>query len=241
MSDQKIHNFLLTNDDGINAPGLKALILVMQRFGNLYTIAPAETLSGCGHQVSGKIPLKAEELEPTNSKELKRWTVHGTPADCVRLGLNVLLKDLKINYVVSGINAGGNLGVDVYTSGTIAAARESAFWRIPGIALSHHIKGMEVDWNLAVERSVQVVQSVLDKAKDPEVYWNINLPHIQTDDIDLEFVDCPVDNNPAHIIFEETENLTFANRGNYNSRPKTPGSDLSTCFEGKISVSRLNI
>ena len=241
MNSNKTQNFLLTNDDGIEAPGLKALILLMQKFGNLYTVAPIETLSGCGHQVSGKVLLKAKELKTTNAKELKRWAVQGTPADCVRLALKVLLKNLKIDYVFSGINAGGNLGVDVYTSGTIAAARESAFWRIPGIALSHHIKGREIDWNLAVERSFKVVQSVINRGNDPQVYWNINLPHINSNEIDIDFLDCHVDNNPAHVVFEEKDKLTFANRGNYNMRPKTPGSDISTCFDGKISVSRLTI
>ena len=167
MNPTREKNFLLINDDGINAPGLNALILVMQKFGTLYTVAPTKPFSGCGHQVSGKTPLKVEKLKTTNSKEYKRWSVNGTPADCVRLGLNVLLKDLNIDYVVSGINAGGNLGVDIYTSGTIAAARESAFWGIPGIAVSHHIREMTIDWNLAVKRSTKVMQSVLDKAKNP--------------------------------------------------------------------------
>ncbi len=241
MSDSKFQNFLLTNDDGIDAPGLKALILLMQKFGNLYTVAPAKGLSGCGHQVSGKLPIKVEALKTTNPKELKRWTAHGTPADCVRLGLNALVKDIPIDYVVSGINAGGNLGVDIYTSGTLAAARESTIWGTPGIALSHHIRGREIDWNLATERSVDVIKTVLDAAKEPKVYWNINLPHVQTEEIDLDIVNSPVDNNPAHVAFEEMEDSTFVNKGNYNLRPKTPGSDISTCFEGKISVTRLVI
>jgi 5'-nucleotidase len=239
MNAPKTQNFLLTNDDGIDAPGLKALILLMQRFGNLYTVAPAEALSGCGHQVSGKLPIKVEKLETTHPKELKRWTAHGTPADCVRLGLNALLKDVPIDYVISGINAGGNLGVDIYTSGTLAAAREATFWGTPGIGISHHIRGREIDWNLATERGVNVMKTVLDKANEPKVYWNINLPHIQTEEIQLDIVNCHADNNPAHVLFEEIEDSTFANKGNYNLRPKTPGSDISNCFEGKISVTRL--
>jgi 5'-nucleotidase len=236
-------NFLLTNDDGIDAPGLKSLILSMEGFGNLYTIAPAEALSGCGHQVSGRNPLKVEELQTTNPSEIKRWTAHGTPADCVRLGLKVLLNDVKppIDYVVSGINAGGNLGVDVYTSGTIAAAREATFWGVPGIAVSHHINGRDVDWNLAYKRSVKVIESILNKAKDVGIYWNINLPHVDSEIIDLETQDCSVDNQPAHVVFEENEKLIFTNKGKYRLRPKTPGSDLSVCFDGKISISKLTI
>ncbi len=243
MNDRQGKNFLLTNDDGIDAPGLKALILTMERLGNLYTVAPAETLSGCGHQVSGKTPLKVEEQKPTHANELKRWMVHGTPADCVRIGLNVLTKNLEvpIDYVVSGINAGGNLGVDVYTSGTVAAARESTFWGVTGIAISHHIRRRELDWNLAEKRSVNVIKSILEKTKEPGLYWNINLPHTETDKVDLDFVNGPVDNNPAHVVFEETEKLTFTNKGTYQLRQKTPGSDISICFEGKISVSRLTI
>jgi 5'-nucleotidase len=241
MSNPKSPNFLLTNDDGIDAPGLKALIHLMQRFGNLYTVGPAEALSGCGHQVSGKLPIKVEKLATTNPKEIKRWTAHGTPADCVRLGLNALLKGISIDYVVSGINAGGNLGVDIYTSGTLAAAREATIWGTPGIALSHHIRGREIDWNLATKRGVNVMKSILDKRNEPKVYWNINLPHIQTEEIQLDIVNCPVDNNPSHVEFEEIEGSIFANKGNYNLRSKTPGSDISTCFEGKISVTRLVI
>ncbi|NEO28396.1 MAG: 5'/3'-nucleotidase SurE, partial [Kamptonema sp. SIO4C4] len=116
---------ILTNDDGIEAPGIQALHNAVQ--GDGIIIAPHQQLSGCGHQVTTSDSFRVEKRTPSH------YAVEGTPADCTRVALAQLYPK-QINWVLSGINAGGNMGVDVYISGTVAAVREAAFHGIPGIA-----------------------------------------------------------------------------------------------------------
>jgi 5'-nucleotidase len=121
---------LLTNDDGIGAPGLGALARELARWGRVVVIAPESARSGCSHQVNTAHPIRVRKLDGD------RYATDGTPADCVRLGLSCLAPDA--NWVVAGINAGGNLGVDVYLSGTVAAVREGALFGKYAIAFSQY-------------------------------------------------------------------------------------------------------
>src|SRR5438034_3567954 len=116
--------FLITNDDGIAAPGIQALWDAAARIGEPVMVAPAEAVSGCSHRVTTDGPIRIR------LQELARFAIDGTPADCVRVGLHRLVPDAK--WVLSGINAGGNLGHDVYLSGTVAAVREAVLHGWPG-------------------------------------------------------------------------------------------------------------
>jgi Survival protein SurE len=107
---------ILTNDDGIDAPGIQALLQAVT--GKMIIVAPQGQLSGCGHQVTAHSPIHVDRRSEFE------YAVGGTPADCVRIALNHIFP--KPDLVLSGINAGGNLGVDVYISGTVAAVREAA-------------------------------------------------------------------------------------------------------------------
>jgi len=131
---------LLTNDDGIAAPGLLALENAVQQLGWQFTVvAPATEQSQCGHRVTTHQHLRVEALGKN------RHAVHGTPADCVRLALFAL--EVKPDLVLSGVNAGGNLGQDIVISGTVAAAREAAYHGIRSMALSHYmIRELVLDW-----------------------------------------------------------------------------------------------
>src|SRR5688572_17400184 len=134
--------FLVTNDDGIDAPGLKALAEAAAQLGEAVVVAPTETLSGCSHRVTTSQPIRVIP------RPLSAYAVEGTPADCVRVALHLVAPDVA--WVLSGINAGGNLGADVWHSGTVAAVREAVLHGFPGIAVSQYRKrGMEVDWRRA--------------------------------------------------------------------------------------------
>ncbi len=116
--------WLVTNDDGVDALGIRALAEVAARLGSPTVVAPAGALSGCSHRVS------SDESFCVMSRDSQTHVVHGTPADCVRVGLYALAKDA--DWVLSGINHGGNLGVDVLHSGTVAAVREGVLHGKPG-------------------------------------------------------------------------------------------------------------
>ena len=224
---------LLTNDDGIAAPGIQALYEAALSIGAPVIAAPAEALSGCSHRVTTHAPIQVVEGVPG------RWTVHGTPADCVRLALHNLAPDAA--WVLSGINAGGNLGADVYISGTVAAVREGALHGKPGIAVSHYLKrGMPVDWHWAATVLVPILLDLTKRPVTPGAFWNINLPHLEPGTPLPEVVHCPLDPEPLPLSFRLDE-LGHVYDGNYHQRPRRPGSDVDLCFQGKIAVTELRL
>jgi 5'-nucleotidase len=145
---------LVTNDDGWDAPGLAALKAVAAQLGQVFVLAPKDPHSYAGHRVTIDSPLVLAETGT------RQFTLTGTPADCVRLAVSTLFPD--IDWVLAGINRGGNLGADIFTSGTVAAVREGALLGRPGIAVSQFIrKGVALDWTRSGELALPV-----DRAAD---------------------------------------------------------------------------
>jgi 5'-nucleotidase len=120
---------LVTNDDGVHAPGIKALAGALAALGEVHVVAPDREVSACGQSLTLKHPLRAEKIQE------QVYSVDGTPADCVNLAL-VKLLPRRPDLVVSGINRGANLGEDVFYSGTVGGAREGTFFRVPSMAVS---------------------------------------------------------------------------------------------------------
>ena len=226
-------NFLLTNDDGIDAPGLAALAAAVADLGTCAWIAPHDAQSGCGHRVTTDGPLRVAP------RDERRWAIAGTPADCVRLGLVQFAS--KSTWVLSGINHGGNLGVDVHHSGTVAAVREAALHGVPGIAVSHYTKrGLEIDWGRASRWLAPILRDLLDRGHEPGAFWNVNLPHLLPDDPDPAVVFCPLDPSPLPIRYREADGA-WHYCGNYHERPRRPDSDVDVCFRGAIAVTRMRL
>jgi len=224
---------LLTNDDGIDAPGLAALTEAARQLGQPIVVAPFECHSGCGHRVTVDRPLRLELREPG------RHALSGTPADCVRVALHELKHEPVC--VLAGVNNGGNLGADVWYSGTVAAVREAALHGFPGIALSHYIRrGMTVDWNVVVRWITPLLRRLLAEPCEPGTFWNVNLPHLDLGASDPEVVFCPLDVGPLPVGYRTTvDGLHYA--GNYHQRLRRPGADVDVCFGGKIAVTRLQL
>ena len=130
--------FLLTNDDGIDAPGIKALETFAQQMGDVIVVAPNGPRSGFSHRATMYESMELEQLDN------EHYACSGTPVDCVRVGLAHL--GVKPDWVLSGINAGANLGVDLYMSGTAGAAREAAILGVPVFAFSHYHRDSMIDW-----------------------------------------------------------------------------------------------
>jgi 5'-nucleotidase len=226
-------NLLLTNDDGIDAPGLQALLEAANLLGRAAVVAPLAAHSGCSHRVTTDQALGFER------REQGRIAVAGTPADCVRLGLARLVPD--VHWVLAGINCGGNLGADVHHSGTVAAVREATLHGIPGIALSqYHKREHAIDWRRAARLVGPILCELLQARLPPGVFWNINLPHLDPDQPDPEVVDCPLDPSPLPLSYRE-ENGRLAYNGNYHQRSRVAGSDVDVCFAGKIAVTRMTL
>lgn len=223
---------LLTNDDGIDAPGILALAGALQGLGKLEIIAPLGPQSGCGHAVTTHRGLEVHE-RPNG------LAVDGTPADCVRLGLHHLAKN--VDWIISGINAGGNLGVDVFHSGTVAAVREGVIHGIPGVAISHYIaRGRQIDWELAQVRARRAIAPLLEMTWRPGTFWNINLPHPEPGAAEPAIVFCETDPSPLPLTYHFVGNTSHY-RGDYQSRARLPGHDVDVCFGGSIAISLVRL
>jgi 5'-nucleotidase len=221
---------LVTNDDGWDAPGLAALKTLARRLGQVQVVAPREPHSYAGHRVTTDCPMVLAQTGPAE------FTLTGTPADCVRLGLSTLFPDT--DWVLSGINRGGNLGADIFTSGTVAAVREAALLGRPGIAISQYIrKGVPVDWERSIELALPVVEELMAEGCPPKGFWNLNLPHLDSGE-SAAVIRCDPDNEPLDIRFRK-EGDSFHYDGNYRSRRRTQGRDTEQCFGGSITVSCL--
>ena len=230
---------LLTNDDGIDAPGLAALERAVVGFGGEFVVvAPDVCHSGGGHRVTTHRPLAVQTVGPG------RFCIDGTPADCTRLALSTLCPDPT--WVLSGINAGGNLGVDVHLSGTVAAAREAALHGRRSLAVSQYRgRSARIDWELA-SRWVARVLARLDRvAFEPGEFWNVNLPDPATVPEghaggDPPIIECAVDPSPFALVFRETP-AGWLWGADYHERPRRPGHDIAICFGGSIALSRCRV
>ena len=225
---------LLSNDDGIDAPGLKALLSAARMLGDPVVVAPAEPQSGVSHAVTAHGPVR---IEPRGEK---RFAVYGTPADCARVGLLRLVPNAK--WVLSGINHGGNLGADVHYSGTVAAVREAVLHGWPGAAVSqYHRKGMEFDWERATNWVARVLADLLDRPAEPGLFYNVNLPHLGPADDDPEIVFCPLDPHPLPLSYRHEQDSGLHYDGDYHARQRTLGADVDVCFGGRIAVTAIRL
>ena len=224
---------LLTNDDGIDAPGLGALLSAAQHLGEPVVVAPAGPHSGCGHRVTTDGPVRVRQLGPN------RFAVDGTPADCVRLALHGLVP--APGRVLSGVNAGGNLGADVYHSGTVAAVREAALHGLSAVALSQYRRrDLPFDWDSARRRAPRVLCQLLDRPPSPGDFWNVNFPHLPSDAVEPETVVCPLELQPLPLSYR-VDGEGHRYNGDYHDRPRRQGSDVDVCFGGRIALTRLQL
>jgi len=223
---------LVTNDDGWDAPGLAALKTLAAAFGDVFVVAPRDPHSYAGHRVTTDLPLT---LTPTGPNE---YHLSGTPADCVRVALTALLP--QMDWVLSGINRGGNLGVDIYSSGTVAAAREAAFLGKPAIAISQFVRrGLDLDWAVSATLASPVLAKLLAGEIRPKEYWNVNLPH-DPSPVNNPVCECQPDDEPLDVRFQRYGD-DFHYSGTYIARPATSGRDIEKCFQGAVTVSRLRV
>ena len=224
---------LITNDDGIDAPGLRALEQAAKRFGEVTVLAPDRHLSGCGHQVTTHRGLKLQQDSEG------RYHLDGMPADCVRIGLTQLGREF--DFVLAGVNDGGNLGVDIHMSGTVAAAREAALLGKRAIALSHYRRReLAIDWQRATTWAEQMLSLLLERPTPAGTFWNVNFPALEPGAAMPPVEFCPVDPHALPVEFRCDEGV-FHYAGRYQDRRRQAGHDVEHCFAGSITVSEFQM
>ena len=169
---------LLTNDDGIHAPGLTVLETIARELSDdVFVVAPESDQSGVAHSLSLSDPLRLREISPHH------YAVKGTPTDCVIMGVRTIMADKRPDLVLSGVNRGQNVAEDVTYSGTIAGAMEGAMLGIPSIALSQAYAGVHgrplIEWDSAETHAVPLIRKLLDAGIPPGGLVNVNFPALR--------------------------------------------------------------
>lgn len=231
---------LLVNDDGVHAPGIKALKKALDPLGEVIVIAPLEERSTTGHTLTLDHTLRLVEIE----KNI--YGCSGYPADCTLMALAHVMKDQKPDVVVSGINRGANLGQDIYYSGTAAGAREAVFHNVPGISIS-----LVLEFNHSHEKPLydvaglwarKVLEAGLHKELEPLQMLNINVPNVENPN-GAKITSLGFRNYSEEI----SEREDFRGRpyfwigGVYKGHSNDEGSDCHTVELGHVSITPLNL
>ncbi len=222
-------SFLVTNDDGIGAPGLNLLCELALNKGPVVVVAPHTEQSGVGHRVTDNGPITVRRLSEHEHE------VEGTPADCARIGVKHLAR--SSTWLLSGINAGSNLGTDIYMSGTAAAAREAALLGVRAIALSQYTRSARgtIDWERTRAWAAAVLEFLLERPLPLRAFWNVNFPDPESPTAQPQIVLCPIDPGHHAVDYEQTA-TGFVHRSIYRNRHREPGCDVDVCFSGNIAV-----
>lgn len=171
---------LLTNDDGIHAPGLFALYQELKKDFDLYIVAPETEMSAVGHAITLTLPLRVQKINKNGT--FYGYGVTGTPADCVKIAIQELLK-APPDVILSGINLGANVGVNVLYSGTVSAANEGAFFGIKSAAISLNTR-QNPDFGFAAKFSREIIKFMTGQGLTQGTALNVNIPAVPEDRID---------------------------------------------------------
>ncbi len=171
---------LLSNDDGIQAPGLSALCKALKEIDEVMVVAPETEMSAVGHAITLSDPLRVKEF--IKDGDFFGYAINGTPADCVKIALNAIL-DKQPDIIVSGINQGANVGTNLIYSGTVSAATEGTILGIPSIAISFD-SFLNTDFSVAAAFAKKVVLQVKEKGLPKGTLLNVNVPDVPADKIE---------------------------------------------------------
>jgi 5'-nucleotidase len=232
---------LLTNDDGIHARGLDALIKELQAIAEIYVASPDRERSGTGHSITVFDPIKVMPAKIEGA--LEAWIVGGTPVDCVKLALSRLVKG-KVDMVVSGINHGPNLGTDVLYSGTVSAAAEGVIMGVPSIAASLNDYTAEMNSGFAALFTRNLIRTVTRQGIKNSTLVNVNIPALKPEDIKgIRITRLGVRNYDN--LFEERKdprgNSYYWMGGGVTRDEQPPDSDVAAIEEGYISITPINL
>jgi 5'-nucleotidase len=167
-------HILVSNDDGIDAPGISALVKELRKLGKVTVVAPTKQQSAVGHAITMNYPLRVREFH--RDGEFFGYAVEGTPADCVKLAIRALLKK-KPDLLVSGINHGSNTAISIIYSGTVSAATEGTIFGIPSIAVSLTTYG-PADFRYAAKFARRLAKKVLERGMPEGTLLNVNIPPV---------------------------------------------------------------
>lgn len=232
---------LITNDDGYDAPGLVALYRAAREFGSVVVAPPSECHSSKGHAVCTRSVHQV--VEHPHAELGTILAVHSSPADCVRIAVEQLMHEPP-DLVLAGINPGANLGVDVYYSGTVAAAREAAIMGLRSVAVSTYMRqDVELNWDDKTSLCVEAIDRLLKIPTDPGQFWNLNFPAIEPGGQPVGMKFTRQSTEPQGVAFRPSpdEPSAYCFAGDYSKRPSDQDADVRAVFEGHVSATLLQL
>jgi 5'-nucleotidase len=232
---------LIANDDGIESPGILLLAEALASVGNVTVVAPHRERSTSGHSLTLHKPLRCIEVKAGY------YAISGSPADCVYMATRLLMKK-KPDIIISGVNRGANLGNDIYYSGTVAAAREGAYFGTKAIAFSlclgHHLEKTSMHWDTAVHFAKLFVPMALKKEYPLNHVLNVNVPNLPV----AQIKGVKISKQGMRYYSDDiTDRVDPRNRhyywlgGEYKGFENIPGSDCVHVDQGYVSVTPLKI
>lgn len=232
---------LLTNDDGIYAPGLRALRQELKKLGTVTVVAPATEQSAAGHSVTLLNPVLVSEVFEDDGTTFVGWAVEGRPADCVKLALLELLPEPP-DVIISGMNAGSNAGINVLYSGTVAAAVEGAFFRRTAIAVSLEYDKKITDYAGGARIARTVIEQILARKPAAGSLFNVNLPVLERGPVRGVRV-LPQNVSPYQEKFDRRVNprgrTYFWADPEFRCPEPHPDTDVTALAEGYVTVTPL--
>lgn len=227
---------LVTNDDGITAPGIRKLIEIMNEIGDVTVVAPDSPQSGKGHAITINSTLTLEELQFDGAQ--RDFACNGTPVDCVKIGLDKVMNE-KPDLVVSGINHGSNASINVIYSGTMSAAVEAGVEGLPAIGFSLCDLAYNANFSQAEDFIKQITLKVLEQKMPKGVVLNVNIPKLNKEDIKGVKV-CQQANAKWEEEFDERINphgkKYYWLTGEFNNMDTRADADVNALNEGYISI-----
>jgi len=227
-------NILLTNDDGIYAPGLRVLWQSLCQEHQVFVVAPDVERSAIGHAITIHSPIQVKKIR--DNGRFFGYALSGTPADCVKIALTDLL-EVKPDVVISGINPGANLGVSLYYSGTVSAAREAAICGVPALAVSLDMRD-NPDFTFSAEFTRKVVGRLPSLALAEHVSLNINIPALPRDQIQgvTWTRQCLASLDEKVIRREDPDGNTYFWMASRRASNSHPDSDITLLAKNMITI-----
>ncbi len=237
MSKNRRPLILVTNDDGMFAPGIRRLVEIARHLGEVIVVAPNSPQSAKGHAVTLADPLRLNKVNVF--EEIEAYECSGTPVDCVKLAKNILLKNRKIDLCVSGINHGSNASINILYSGTISAAMEASIEGIDSIGFSLEDYSMDANFDPASPWIKSIIEHVLSNGLTHSKLLNINIPHPSLGPIKGMKI-CRQAEGRWEEEFVEGEDPRgqkfYWLTGNFSTNDTGPGTDINALREGFISI-----
>lgn len=236
MKQDKV--ILLSNDDSYRSKGFEAAIEIARRFGRVIAVAPETPQSGMSQAITIHNPLRLNKVR--EEEGLVVYSLNGTPVDCVKIALDYLFRDEKFDLMISGINHGSNAAVNVMYSGTMGAAIEASFYKIPSIGLSVTDHDPNADFEGAIKYGAKIVESVLNGDVPLPLCLNVNVPNIPCSEIRGIRLARQTRGFWREEFFERTDphnrKYFWLTGGFENSEPTAQDSDEWALANGYVSV-----